>query len=64
MIKARLAQGMKNKDMQFCLNCPNQPVNSGRISGHDCAVAYRAEQGTAADCLQPRSYVAAASSSG
>ena len=32
LIKAMLARGMKNKDIQFFFNRPNRPVNSGRIS--------------------------------
>ncbi len=33
LIKAMLARGMKNKDIQFYFNRPNRPVNSGRITG-------------------------------
>lgn len=32
-IKAMLARGMKNKDIQFYFNRPARPVNSGRITG-------------------------------
>jgi hypothetical protein len=32
VIKAMLARGMKNKDIQFFFNRPDRPVNSGRIS--------------------------------
>jgi hypothetical protein len=32
LIKAMLARGMKNKDIQFFFNRPERPVNSGRIS--------------------------------
>jgi hypothetical protein len=32
LIKAMLARGMKNKDIQFFFNRPNRAVNSGRIS--------------------------------
>src|SRR5690242_8021307 len=33
LIKAMLARGMKNKDIQFFFNRPDRPVNSGRITG-------------------------------
>lgn len=33
LIKAMLARGMKNKDIQFYFNRPDRAVNSGRISG-------------------------------
>jgi len=33
IIKAMLARGMKNKDIQFFFNRPDRPVNSGRITG-------------------------------
>lgn len=33
LIKAMLADGMKNKDIQFYFNRPDRPVNSGRITG-------------------------------
>lgn len=32
LMKAMLARGMKNKDIQFFFNRPDRPVNSGRIS--------------------------------
>ena len=32
LIKAMLARGLKNKDIQFFFNRPNRPVNTGRIS--------------------------------
>ena len=32
LIKAMIARGMKNKDIQFFFNRPDRPVNSGRIS--------------------------------
>jgi hypothetical protein len=32
LIKAMLARGMKNRDIQFFFNRPDRPVNSGRIS--------------------------------
>ena len=32
LIKAMLARGMKNKDIQFFFNRPDRAVNSGRIS--------------------------------
>jgi hypothetical protein len=32
LIKAMLARGMKNKDIQFFFNRPDRPVNTGRIS--------------------------------
>lgn len=32
LIKAMLAQGIKNKDIQFRFNRPDRPVNAGRIS--------------------------------
>lgn len=32
LIKAMLARGMKNKDIQFFFNRPDRSVNSGRIS--------------------------------
>jgi hypothetical protein len=32
LIKAMLAGGMKNQDIQFFFNRPNRPVNTGRIS--------------------------------
>jgi hypothetical protein len=32
LIKAMLARGLKNKDIQFFFNRPDRPVNSGRIS--------------------------------
>jgi hypothetical protein len=31
-VKAMLARGMKNKDIQFFFNRPDRAVNSGRIS--------------------------------
>ncbi len=33
LIKALVARGMKNKDIQFFFNRPDRPVNSGRITG-------------------------------
>lgn len=33
LIKAMLARGMKNCDIQFYFNRPDRPVNSGRITG-------------------------------
>jgi hypothetical protein len=33
LVKAMIARGMKNKDIQFLFNRPDRPVNSGRISG-------------------------------
>jgi hypothetical protein len=33
LIKAMLARGMKNKDIQFFFNRPDRSVNSGRITG-------------------------------
>jgi len=33
LIKAMLARGMKNKDIQFFFNRPDRAVNSGRITG-------------------------------
>ena len=33
LIKAMLARGMKNKEIQFFFNRPDRPVNSGRITG-------------------------------
>lgn len=33
LIKAMLARGFKNKDIQFRFNRPDRPVNSGRITG-------------------------------
>lgn len=33
LIKAMIARGMKNKDIQFYFNRPDRPVNSGRITG-------------------------------
>jgi len=33
IIKAMLARGMRNKDIQFFFNRPERPVNSGRITG-------------------------------
>ncbi len=33
LIKAMLAKGMKNKDIQFFFNRPDRSVNSGRITG-------------------------------
>lgn len=32
LIKAMIARGMKNKDIQFLFNRPDRPVNSGRIT--------------------------------
>src|SRR5947209_19828705 len=32
LIKAMLARGLKNKDIQFFFNRPDRPVNTGRIS--------------------------------
>jgi hypothetical protein len=32
LIKAMLARGSKNKDIQFFFNRPDRPVNTGRIS--------------------------------
>ena len=32
LIKAMLARGLKNKDIQFLFNRPDRPVNTGRIS--------------------------------
>ncbi len=33
LIKAMLARGMKNQEIQFFFNRPDRPVNSGRITG-------------------------------
>jgi hypothetical protein len=33
LIKAMLARGMRNKDIQFHFNRPERPVNNGRITG-------------------------------
>jgi hypothetical protein len=33
LIKAMLARGMRNRDIQFYFNRQDRPVNSGRITG-------------------------------
>ena len=50
LIKAMLARGMKNRDIQFYFNRQDRPVNSGRITqirggtyGTECAQATESE---------------------
>ena len=50
LIKAMLARGMKNRDIQFYFNRQDRPVNSGRITGIRDAT-YGPEVPTASDGL-------------
>ena len=50
LIKAMLALGMKNKDIQFSFNRPDRAVNSGRISQiRDGSYGAEVPQATAAE---------------
>lgn len=66
LIKAMLARGMKNKDIQFFFNRPDRAVNSGRISQiRDGSYGAEVPQATDADldafiaAPKPEGYIAA-----